>query len=139
MNTNVIVADIRYTDWLISHDLHVSAHWVKRCLSAGEYIIALADAEPAGFLRYSWFWGVIPYMDMIWVIPQYRRRGIGGSLFQHWESAMREQQATQLMTSSVADEKEPQQFHRSNGFREAGAISFGKFQPQSEVFLIKDL
>ncbi|KAB2715201.1 hypothetical protein [Brucella intermedia] len=87
MNTNVITADIRYRDWLISHDPHVPAHWVKRCLSAGEYIIALADAAPVGFLRYSWFWGV----------------------------------------------------HRSNGFREAGAISFGKFQPQSEVFLIKDL
>ena len=139
MNTNVIVADIRYRDWLISHDPHVPAHWVKRCLSAGEYIIALADAAPVGFLRYSWFWGVIPYTDMIWVIPPHRRRGLGGSLFQHRETAMREQQATQLMTSSVADEKEPQEWHRSNGFREAGAISFGKFQPESEVFLIKDL
>ncbi|WGG62592.1 hypothetical protein [Brucella intermedia] len=36
MNANVIVADIRYTDWLISHDLHMPAHWVKRWGLASE-------------------------------------------------------------------------------------------------------
>lgn len=139
MNIDVTFADTQHADWLISHDRHVAAHWVTRCLANGEYVIALAARQPVGFLRYSWFWGTIPYMDMILVVPEHRRRGIGRSLFRYWEAAMRQSQATILMTSSVADEPAPQAWHRGNGFRDAGIVTFGSFQPSAEKFLVKDL
>lgn len=139
MKFDICFAEVQHTEWLAMHDLHVPPHWVKRCVANSEYIIALTDANPVGFLRFSWFWGALPYMDMIQVSPEYQRCGIGRSLFRFWETKMRECHATTLMTSSVASEQEPQAWHRSNGFRESGSISFGAFQPEAEVFLIKDI
>jgi ribosomal protein S18 acetylase RimI-like enzyme len=139
MNFDVCFAKTQHMEWLSRHDPHVPDHWVKRCITNSEYIIALAKDNPVGFLRYSWFWGAVPYMDMIQVSPEHRRCGIGKSLFRFWETAMREQHAITLMTSSVADEPEPRAWHQSNGFRESGSVSFGAFQPEAEVFLIKDL
>ncbi|PLP61372.1 N-acetyltransferase [Mesorhizobium loti] len=135
----IIGADGRHADWLLAHDRHVSEQWAKRSLSLGEYIIAEQQGEPVGFLRFSRFWGTIPFLDLIMVVPDRQRSGIGTALFQHWEAAMQEEGATLLMTSSQSDEAEPQAWHRRNGFRDAGRISFGHLQSVPEVFLVKDL
>jgi ribosomal protein S18 acetylase RimI-like enzyme len=139
MSLKIASAEERHADWLVAHDHDVPERWVRRCVSLGEYLIAELDDEPVGFLRFSWFWGAIPYMDMIQVLPGYRHLGIGSALFKQWEKAMRENGATLLMTSSVSNESEPQAWHRKNGFREAGSISFGHLQPVAEVFLVKAL
>ncbi|MBR2692270.1 MAG: GNAT family N-acetyltransferase [Aquamicrobium sp.] len=139
MHARTIHAENCHLDWLLAHDRHAPEQWIRRCLSLGEYIIAELEGEPAGLLRFSWFWGTIPFMDLIMVLPDRRRSGIGTALFRHWEAAMRDAGATLLMTSSQADEAEPQAWHRRNGFRDAGSVSFGHLQPVAEVFLVKDL
>jgi ribosomal protein S18 acetylase RimI-like enzyme len=137
MSLKVASAQKRHIDWLIAHDQHVGQRWVMRCASLGEYLVADLDDKPVGFLRFSWFWSLIPYMDMINVIPDHRNRGIGTALFTRWEEVMRESGATLLMTSSESDESEPQAWHRRNGFHEAGSISH--LQPVAEVFFVKHL
>lgn len=139
MNIRIRCADSLHIAWLVEHDRHVSEPWVRRCVSLGEYWVAQRDESLAGFLRFSRFWGSIPYLDMIQVLPECRRSGVGSRLFRSWEEAMRREGATLLMTSSVGDETEPQAWHRRNGFRESGRIDFGHLQPVPEVFLIKDL
>lgn len=134
-----IRAENRHIDWLSAQDRHVPEPWVRRCLKHGEYIIAEQDGEPVGFLRFSWFWGSIPFMDLIMVLANRQRSGVGTALFRHWETAMRDAGATLLMTSSQSDEAEPQAWHHRNGFRDAGSLSFGHLQTVPEVFLVKDL
>lgn len=139
MKPRTIRAEDRHADWLLKQDRHVPEQWVRRCLSLGEYIIAEQEGEPVGLLRFSRFWGVIPFMDLIMVLPAHRRSGVGTALFRHWEEAMRKTGAALLMTSSQGDEAEPRAWHRRNGFRDAGSVSFGHLQPTPEVFLVKDL
>lgn len=57
---------------------------------------------PVGFLRFSWFWGMIPYMEMIQVLPEQRQFGIGRALAERWETAMLDEGATLLMASRRA-------------------------------------
>lgn len=52
---------------------------------------------------------------------------------------MREAGASLVMTSSMADEPEPQAWHRRNGFVESGSLTFGRLQPTPEVFFVKPL
>ncbi|WP_379071821.1 GNAT family N-acetyltransferase [Mesorhizobium sp. UC22_110] len=139
MRATTIRAENRHLDWLLAHDRHVPERWITRCLSLGEYIIAEQEGEPIGFLRFSWFWGTIPFMDLIMVLPDHRRSGIGTAVFRHWEATMRAAGATLLMTSSQSDEAEPQAWHRRNGFRDAGSVAFGHLQSIPELFLVKDL
>jgi len=125
--------------WLAQADQHVSAIWVERCIAQREYIVALLEGERAGFLRYSWFWGSIPYMDMILIDESRQRRGIGTRLFEFWETEMRAHGARTLMTSSESSETAPQAWHRRNGFEPCGQLTFGQWQSDAELFFVKDL
>jgi ribosomal protein S18 acetylase RimI-like enzyme len=76
-------------------------------------------------------------MEMIRVLPEHRRSGVGTALFLAWEEAMRGDGARLLMTSSECDESRPQDWHCRNGFCETGAIELPGVQSVPEVFFIK--
>lgn len=128
-------------EWLIQHDPYVSPQWAGRCLALGEYIVARdKGGELCGFIRYSMFWGGIPYMDMVRVPdPALRHKGIGSIMYRFWEKKMREAGARVLMTSSTAHEKEPQEWHKRNGFLPSGRLTFGVVQDEAEIFFIKQI
>lgn len=139
MTLKIRYASHQHLGWLAQHDSHIQEMWRLRCLKHQEYVVAELGDEPVGFLRFSWFWGHIPYMDMIQVLPKYRRSGAGTALFTYWEKAMHSQGAELLMTSSVQDELEPQAWHRRNGFHPAGSVTFAPLQTVPELFLVKPL
>jgi ribosomal protein S18 acetylase RimI-like enzyme len=125
--------------WLLSHDDGVGRQWIKQSIESGEYLVAEQNVELIGFLRFSRFWGKIPYMEMIRVLPEHRRSSAGTALFHEWENAMIGEGARLLMTSSELGEIEPQAWHKRNGFCEAGKIDFLSIQPTPEVFFLKTI
>ncbi|MQB10177.1 MULTISPECIES: GNAT family N-acetyltransferase [Agrobacterium] len=126
-------------DWLLREDKWIDEAWLRRCVGHREYLVAKKDLVLVGFLRFSMFWGKIPYMDMIRVIPEFRRHGVGAALTGFWETQMRQQGASLVMTSSQQDEEEPQRWHRHNGYQEAGILNFAEIQDAAEVFFTKPL
>ena len=52
---------------------------------------------------------------------------------------MKQMGAKILMTSSVAEEKRPQEWHYRNGFEESGQLTFGQHDPSPETFFVKNL
>ncbi|MDR9774006.1 GNAT family N-acetyltransferase [Rhizobium hidalgonense] len=132
--TSASQADI---NWLVREDASAGKAWVSRCVALGEYLIARQAGEIVGFLRFSRFWGRVPYMEMIRVLPGHHRSGVGTALFLAWEEAMRGEGARLLMTSSECDESRPQDWHRRNGFSETGAIELPGLQLVPEVFFVK--
>ncbi|AUW44650.1 GNAT family N-acetyltransferase [Rhizobium leguminosarum] len=126
-------------DWLVREDAGAGEAWVSRCVALGEYLVAREAGEIVGFLRFSRFWGRVPYMEMIRVLHEHRRSGVGTALFLAWEEAMRGDGARMLMTSSECDESRPQDWHRRNGFSETGAIELPGLQSVPEVFFIKQI
>lgn len=125
--------------WLSGVDRHVTEPWMLRCIEQDAYLIARSGDGPVGFLRHSLFWGAIPYMELIFVDAAHRRQGFGTRMFEAWQTAMRQQGARLLMTSSMSDEPEPQAWHRRNGFEPSGALTFGELQATPEVFFVKAL
>lgn len=102
------------------------------------------DRREIGFLRWSCFWGKIPYMDMIFVAPDSRGAGAGRMLYRNWEQAMIEREASVLMTSCERDEPAPKeagplQWHLKNGFEVVGEVRFPGIQESKELFLAKRL
>ena len=136
---HVDLATLQDMAWIMSVDRHVPELWVRRCIEQREYLIARSNERAVGVLRHSKFWGVIPFMDFIHVEPPLRRRGIGVMLLREWEAAMRRERASMLMTSSMADEAEPQAWHQSNGFRLVGTLNLQPHQSTPEVFFSKQL
>lgn len=131
-------ADENDLEWLLGKD-DVTREWGTRCVRHREYIIAHADGNRVGFLRYSLFWGKVPYMDMIRVLAEHRNQGTGTALFKFWEMEMRRVNRKLLMTSSQENEPEPQAWHVRNGFFKSGRMTFGRLQTIPEVFFVKEL
>lgn len=125
--------------WLLANDRHVDGAWVSRCIANGEYLICTFGIVRIGFLRYSLFWGAIPYMDMIHVLAPYRNGGAGTALLAFWELEMRGEGARVLMTSATANEDRARRWHRRNGFETSGELTFGRHDPTPETFFIKNL
>src|SRR5262245_52042117 len=112
-------------EWLCVKDDHQSAEWIMRSIRDGAYLVAVEHGALLAFLRHSWFWGTIPYMEMIRVNEDRQVQGIGTALIQRWENDMRSAGARVLLTSTVRNEPQPQAWHRRNGFRECGQLTFG--------------
>jgi GNAT superfamily N-acetyltransferase len=67
-------------EWLLREDKWIDEDWLRRCVGRREYLVAKEDTILVGFLRFSMFWGKIPYMDMIRVVPEFRGHGVGATL-----------------------------------------------------------
>ena len=97
--------------------------------------MCLQETSPIGWLRYGYFWGFIPFMEMLVILENYRRKGNGRRLVQQWEAEMFQSGADLVLTSTQADE-EAQHFYRTLGYQDCGAL-FLPTQRPAEIFLSK--
>ncbi len=131
--------NIRYAQqddihWLVSFDNTVNEDWIRRSVFNKEAIVAF-DEGPIGFLRFSMFWGKIPYVDLIKVNPEKRNMGVGSAMMTFWENEMRSKGFDIFMTSAETTEKRSRDFHLKCGYLEIGEIDLN--QSCGEVFYLK--
>lgn len=107
--------------FLAAQDPHISAMMRQRKIAAGEILIALAEHEPIGFLRWGWFWDTIPFMNMLIVVEMWRRKGVATRLITDWEAAMQEKNAECVLTSTLSNET-AQHLYRKCGYQDLGGF-----------------
>jgi GNAT superfamily N-acetyltransferase len=112
---------------------------VRRKIEWREVFVAEYDGVAAGFLLLEYLWSKVPYVALIRVRPEYRRRGVGKALLAFVEEFLRGQGHTALYSSSQVDEAEPQAWHRHVGFAECGIIAGINEGGVGEVFFGKRL
>ena len=101
-------------------------------------IVARINGEIVGYIRFSTFWSFIPLIDIIAVEEPVRRKGIGRALLSFLENHARSEGRKIILSSSQADEPEPQAWHRAVGFKDAGAIvDLAPLQNVPEIVFIK--
>jgi GNAT superfamily N-acetyltransferase len=128
--------------WLVLNDSnrYVSPDLVDLKIEAREYIVARFRGEVVGYIRFSCFWSFIPMIDIIAVQESLRRMGIGRALLGFLEEHARSTEQTIILSSSQADEPEPQAWHRAVGFNDAGAIvDLSPLQDMPEIVFINRL
>jgi len=118
-------------------------------LSESEFLLKVRDqrgyvirdaGKPIGVLRYNLFWDNTPFLNLIYLMEDYRGKEFGKKAMLHWEGEMRMLGHKAVMTSTQVDE-ESQHFYRSLGYKDVGCIVLdipGYEQPM-EMFMIKSL
>ena len=77
-------------------------------------------------------------IDIIAVDESLRRKGIGRALLGFLEEYVRNTGLKIILSSSQADEAEPQAWHRAVGFKDAGVIvDLGPLQDVAEILFVK--
>ena len=123
----------------VSADGYISKETVARKIDWGEVVIAEIDGQRAGYLRLEYLWSIVPFIALIWVIPEQRRQGIGQAMLAFASDVLRQKGHDTLYSSSQADEPAPQAWHRHMGFEECGLIAGINEGGIGEVFFRKQL
>ncbi len=106
----------------VRQDGYLPADIVRRKIEWREVVVAEREGARVGYARIEYLWSLIPYLSLIHVLPEHRRRGAGRVLIHFLEEYLRDKGHDALYSSSQADEPEPQAWHRRAGFEECGII-----------------
>lgn len=108
-------------EFIIERDKHIHESLVRSKISAQEIFILWQQNKRIGWMRYGYFWDNIPFMNMLWIDEEYRRRGTGKEIVLYWEESMRQKGFKFVMTSTLSNE-DAQHFYRTLGYRDAGCL-----------------
>ena len=75
---------------------------------------------------------------MLYIAPEYRRKGYGIQLMDHWEQEMKSRGYGMLMTSTQVDE-DAQYFYRKLGYKDCGGfvVNVTGYEQPMEMIMIK--
>lgn len=107
--------------FLAANDRHVSAVELQALVSRERILIALDEGTACGWLRWSLFWDDIPFMNMLFVLPSHRGRGIGKDLVIVWEESCKANGHAMVLTSTLVTES-AQHLYRHLGFQDVGHL-----------------
>ena len=123
--------------WLLAEaDRHVPRERIMKLISDGFVLAAFSGDSFAGWLRYGLFWDGIPFMNMLFVLEEYRGNGVGTALVREWERLAAESGHDTVMTSTQANETS-QHFYRKLGYRDLGG--FTPFGEEFEIIMGKQI
>ncbi len=93
-------------------------------ISASEVIVAVLEESTltVGHLRFDVLWSTVPFLAMIFVSTEHRRRGVSRLLLSFLEAELKERGYVALLSSSQTDELDPQRWHVHMGFHTNGII-----------------
>ena len=131
---------IRYADFqdftvLKEYDRHISESELQNSIRAERILVMYQNDNLIGWLRFGLFWDNIPFMNMLYILDGYRKKGNGTELVSFWEKEMATKNYKRVLTSTQSDEK-AQFFYRKIGYTECGALLLAK-EPL-EILFIKD-
>jgi len=118
------------------HDKHVTFSILHDKINRHEVLVVHDDNTFAGWLRYGFFWDNTPFMNMLFLLPEYRRKGIGKRLVLFWEGQMKAQGYKTVLTSTQQNEF-AQHFYVDLGYKAIGG--FNLCDKPYEIIFAKDV
>ena len=121
---------------LCEYDKHISPHELTRSIDSNHIYIAEENGEFVGWLRYGLFWDNTPFMNMLYILEDYRGKGCGRQLTNLWETHMKQQGFSVVMTSTVSSEY-AQHFYNRLGYKTIGGFTLPK--DEYEIIMCKEI
>ena len=122
MDAIIRMAALTDLPFLAEHDRHITPAELDCSIRLSRVLIMeTAAGEPIGWLRWNLFWDNTPFMNLLYLLEDYRLKGYGRTLVSHWEALMREQGHTAVLTFTQANEG-AQHFYRHLGYEDVGGF-----------------
>lgn len=119
---DIRIAQLSDFKLLENYDKHIGKDILLKQIEDKHIIIAEEDSSFLGWLRYNLFWDSIPFMNMLFFLDEYRRKGYGTVLALEWEKSVKMQGYNSVMTSTQANEY-AQHFYRKLGYKDIGGFA----------------
>ena len=106
---------------LIEYDEHIESKELESIILLGRVLIAEEGEKLVGWLRWNLFWDNTPFINMLFLLEEYRYKGYGKAIINYWETLMRQYGYTLVMTSTLSNET-AQHFYRKLDYMDSGAL-----------------
>ena len=131
------LADSKDKQKIIKYDNHIHHNKVGECIWNQLVYVLCDEKKIVGVLRYSLFWQSIPFLDLLYIDEDYRGKGYGRQMMEHWESVMQRMKYKYVMLSTQEDET-AKYFYEKLGYRRIGAF-LPPEQDADEIMYLKTL
>lgn len=121
---------------LSKYDKHICETELRNCIKAERILTMFDDDIFIGWLRFSLFWDNIPFMNMLYLLEDYRGKGYGSRLVSFWEQEMLKSKYKMVLTSTQSNEQ-AQFFYRKIGYADCGSLLLP--DEPLEIILLKKL
>ena len=122
--------------FLEQYDKHISETELRNAITQKHILIAETNGKTVGWLRYNYFWDNTPFMNMLFILSEYRGNQYGTNLISYWEEQMTRLGFHSVMTSTQANEC-AQHFYHKLGYNTIGG--FLRENEPYELILSKQL
>ena len=129
-------ANIEDLEIIHKHDKHITREELVNSIKYHRILVMYEKDIFIGWLRYNLFWDNTPFMNMLYFLDEYRRKGYGTKLISFWEQEMKKKGYDFVLTSTQSNE-EGKFFYRKMGYQDIG--SFTLPTEPSEIVLYKKL
>ncbi len=111
---------------------------IKRRIAEKRGFTIFNKTEPIGIIAYNDFWDELPFLNLIKILPEYRRCGFGARAMELFEDELKKSGYHSLLVSTQTDE-EAQCFYRKIGYSECGCLVLNDepLKQPMEMFFIK--
>lgn len=118
---NIRFAEKSDMETLFAYDKHIRKTELESVISLGHVIVAENNGAFLGWLRWNLFWDNTPFMNMLFLLEEYRRKGYGKAMVSYWEKMMQKEGYKLVMTSSLSNET-AQHFYRKLNYVDSGVL-----------------
>lgn len=126
------VAQQKDVDFLLKYDKHVDKNELYSLVALGRILIAEDNYNSIGWLRWNLFWDNTPFVNMLFLLEEYRNIGHGKEIMVYWEKLMKESGYGLVMTSTLSNEQ-AQHFYRKLNYLDSGSLLL-KGEPMEIIF-----
>lgn len=126
--------------FVMSIDKHVDdTGYANRMYTKSAYVI-WEKKQQIGIIVHCILWDSLPFMNLIYIKEEYRRKGFAKQAIICWENEMKSQGYKMTLLSTQVDEK-AQHLYRKLGYVDCGGLLFNNtpFDQPMEMFLRKVL
>ena len=108
-------------DFWFSIDKHITKESFDLKIFGKLGYVIYDDRKPVGIMHHCILWDTMPFLNLIYIDPKYRKCGFGKNAMEFWEKEMKEKGFKMVLISTQVDEK-AQFFYRKSGYREWGSL-----------------
>lgn len=137
---NIRLMNSQDKDFVMSIDKHVDdTKYDYRVYTKSGYVIC-EDNQPLGIIFHTILWDNLPFMNLIYICDEQRRKGYGSKAILAWEDELRKQGYKMALISTQVDES-AQHLYRKLGYVDCGGLLFDgtPFEQPMEMFMRKVL
>ena len=133
---SIRIAELSDLPFLKQYDKHISETELRNAIIQKHILIAETNGKTVGWLRYNYSWDNTPFMNMLFILSEYRGNHYGTNLISYWEEQMKRVGFHVVMTSTQANEC-AQHFYHKLGYNTIGGFLMGN--DPYELILSKEL